>query len=453
MLNRGPSSFRKRTLAASFWSLTAFGCIQILRFGGNLLITRILMPEMFGVMAIAGVMLSGLAMFSDLGFKPNVVQSKRGTDQVFLNTVWTTQIMRGILLGALAVVAGSLIYIANLFKIVPDGSVYADPELPYVISALSLTAVIGGFESTKLLEASRNMTLDRVAGIEVATQLVSLVCMVSWALADRSIWALVAGGICSAIARTLLSHVCLPGNSNRWEWDRIAFSEIFRFGKWMFVSSILGFFVNSGDRLLLGSFLDSELLGVYAIAFLVYSSIEQILTRIMIDVSLPALSEVARERRADFKSNYYQFHVAIGGFAYLCSGMLITSGATLIHIFYDSRYEQAGWMLEIIAVTLLTVPFRLATQSFLALGVPHLLSAVIAIRLATLFVATPIGFHSFGIVGALWGIVLSHFAYLPIIILYNVRHRIFDVRTELFMLPLVAAGLMAGRLAATVFGP
>ena len=130
----------------------------------------------------------------------------------------------------------------------------------------------------------------------------------------------------------------------------------------------------------------------------------------------------------------------------------MTSGGSFVLLVYDRRYQQAGWMLEILAVALLTVPFRLATQSFLALGVPHLLSAVISIRLVTLFVLAPVGFYSFGILGALWGIVLSHFAYLPMIILYNVRHKIFDMRTELYLLPLIGVGAVVGRLIAGMIG-
>jgi len=361
-----------------------------------------------------------------------------------------TQIFRGLLLGLFALIASLLLHFANQIGMISKSSVYADPSLPMVIAVLSITAVAAGLESTKLLEASRSMLLNRIMWIEVTTQIAALLCTIGWVLIDRSIWALVAGGICSAATRVILSHAWLPGVTNRWQWNDTAFQEIIHFGKWMFISSVLGFLVNSGDRLLLGSFVDTNVLGVYVIAYLIYSSIEQVLMKIISDVSLPTLSEVVRERLAELKPNYYRFHVVIGSFAYICSGVLITSGVSLVHLLYDPRYAQAGWMLEILAVALLTVPFRLATQSFLALGVPHLLSAVISIRLVVLFVATPVGFHFFGVPGALWGIVLSQFAYLPMIILFNIRHRIFDVRTELYLLPFVGVGMALGWLIAII---
>ena len=116
--------------------------------------------------------------------------------------------------------------------------------------------------------------------------------MIGWAFIDRSIWALVGGAICSAVVRVILSHAWLPGTSNRWQWDKLAFREIVHFGKWMFLSSILGFLVNSGDRLLLGGLISSNELGIFSIAYLIPNSVEQIPTKIMADVSFPALSEV-----------------------------------------------------------------------------------------------------------------------------------------------------------------
>ena len=176
--------------------------------------------------------------------------------------------------------------------------------------------------------------------------------MIGWAFIDRSIWALVAGAICSAVVRVILSHTWLPGVPNRWQWDKLAFREIFHFGKWMFLSSILGFLVNSGDRLLLGGLLNTNSLGIYSIAYLIFNSVEQLPTKIMGDVSFPALSEVSRDRPTELKRSYYRFHVVIASFVYICSGVLITSGASLVHLLYDPRYEQAGWMLEILAVAL-----------------------------------------------------------------------------------------------------
>ena len=181
---------KQRVLSASIWSLGGYGFSQVLRFGSNLLMTRLLVPEMFGVMAIATVVMIGLAMFSDLGLKPSVVRSKRGNDPVFLNTAWVTQILRGLLLWCLRAHRKS--------THIPCQSNWHGPSRQRVYgyqSTICDRCLVDhgrywGFESTKLLEGSRNLSLKRIAQIEVTTQIAGLLCMIGWAFIDRSIWAL-----------------------------------------------------------------------------------------------------------------------------------------------------------------------------------------------------------------------------------------------------------------------
>src|SRR5262245_40959484 len=152
-------SLKQRVLYAGIWSLVGYGVGQAIRFGSNLLMTRLLVPDMFGVMAIATIVLIGLAMFSDLGLRPNIVQSRRGDDSDFLNTAWVVQILRGIILWLFAIGIAVVIALSGWLDIVPKARVYADPRLPYVIGILSVAVLINGFNSTKLFEASRNLAL------------------------------------------------------------------------------------------------------------------------------------------------------------------------------------------------------------------------------------------------------------------------------------------------------
>jgi len=439
-------SLKQRVMRAGLWSLASFLFSSVIRFGSNLVLTRLLVPEMFGVMAVASAVLVGLHMFSDVGIKQNIIQSPRGNEPSFLNTAWSIQISRGFALFFVAICVGLLIFVAGRAGLVPAGTAYAAPSLPAVICVLSISAILTGFESTKIFEASRALTLGRITRVEITSQIVGLMSTMIWVIFDRSIWALVSGGIASSLARTVLSHVWLSGVSNRRDWDTSAASEIIRFGRWIVISSVLGFFVNAGDRLLLGGLFDAKTLGQYVIASLFMASVEGILVKMMQDVSFPTFSEVVRDRPLELKKHYYKFHLVIAVVAYFSAGMLMTFGRSLIAVLYDQRYAAAGWMLEILSVILITVPFRLATESFLALGAPKFLSKIIVLRLVSMFILTPLGFYLFDIGGALWGIVLSHFSYIPMIVFYNSRHNLLDARKETFLLIIIPFGLMSGFL-------
>jgi O-antigen/teichoic acid export membrane protein len=80
---------------SSFWTILGYGLSQLFRLAGNIILTKLLMPEMFGIMAIVNVLIMGSQMFSDIGLGPSIIQNKRGEDPDFINTAWTLQIIRG----------------------------------------------------------------------------------------------------------------------------------------------------------------------------------------------------------------------------------------------------------------------------------------------------------------------------------------------------------------------
>src|SRR5690348_14457872 len=90
-------SLKQRVFTAGVWSFASFGLSQAIRLGSNLLTTRLLAPEMFGLMAIAFLVTNCLAMFSDIGLHIHVIQGKR-RDAKFINTIWVMQIIRGSIL-------------------------------------------------------------------------------------------------------------------------------------------------------------------------------------------------------------------------------------------------------------------------------------------------------------------------------------------------------------------
>jgi O-antigen/teichoic acid export membrane protein len=141
----------------------------------------------------------------------------------------------------------------------------------------------------------------------------------------------------------------------------------------------------------------------------------------------------------------YRFHIVTASFSYFCCGALIVSGNTLIILLYDRRYEQAGWMLEVLAVGLLALPFNLAIYCLLARGLPKLFTNLIAIRTAVAIALIPLGFHFFGFPGALWAIAASQLSVLPMTIYYQLKYDLFDLSTEILLLPALFAGMILGK--------
>ncbi len=441
-----PGSLKQRMIGAGSWSLAGYAAAQLLRFASNLALTRLLTPDMFGVMAVAYVVIGGLAMFFDLGVNALVIRSERAKDAAFLNTAWSIRVLQGIILWLIALGVASLIVAGTQLHMIPKDSVYADPRTAYVIATVSFISVLRGFTSNKLWEANRDLDLRRLTLIEILSQLSGLVVIFGWIAVDRSIWALVAGAIIGVLVRTILSHSYLNGTPSRWHWDKSAVREIFHFGKWIALASVIGFLANSGDRLLLGGMVGPTVLGIYSIAFFIFKTLDEVIANVIIKVIFPALSEIVRERPHHLKTSYYRVHAIISSSAYFCAGILMISGQELIGFIYDPRYYQAGRMLQILSIALLATPFGVAERCFVALGLPKYIAQVGAVSLVILVIGTIGGFHLYGLIGAVWGIALSFFSSVPLVIYYQAKHDILDIRRELYALLGLPAGLAAGLL-------
>lgn len=442
----GKAQLRDRILRAGSWMLLGHMARQVLRLGSNLVLTRLLVPEMFGVMAIVTVVLIGLEMISDVGLRNNIIQSSRGEERIFLNTAWAVSIIRSSFLYIIALLLSYLLYLAGSNGWISEQVVYANPVLPSVIAVMSLTVLISGFNSTKLYVANRKIHLGRIVTLELVCQLASVPVMIGIAFLNPTIWALVIGALVNRILFMILSHTAMPGQSNRLEWEAEAFYEIFHFGKWVFLSSLLGFFVNQGDRLLLGGLISAEILGVYSIALLLVSAILQVFQKIFSNVLFPALSEVSRERKDGLSRVYYKIRFRVDLVTMFTAGMLFATGQLIVEILYDDRYLEAGWMMQILSLSIAGIGFTLAKQIALALGHTRFFSGLVTLQLVTLYSLTIVLFKLFGLPGAIWGIVLYPVTGIIASFWYMKKNNLLQLHREVMMIPLAFVGWVVGVL-------
>lgn len=435
---------KQRLFRAARWTLVGYACTQVLRLGSNLILARLLAPEMFGVMAIGHMVIIGLRMFSDVGLGSGTIQSRRGDDPDYLNVVWIVQIVRGGLITLCGLMFASGLMLATNYGFLPAHSVYADPLVPKLVALLSISGLISGFDSTKIWWARRHLALAKLTKIELGSQLATTAFILAWAAISPSVWALAFGWLFSASLVMLMTHLALPGPSNRFKWDRTAFGEILHFGKWTFVSSALSFLLTSGDRLLMGGFLTTTLMGLYSIAFELLYALQAVVIRLVGFTVLPALSEVARERPEQLRQTLYRVRLPLDVACVVTAGMLTILGPSIVGLLYDKRYSDVGWMLSVLATTLLATRLGVFDQCLLAMGRPKLLSVLNGVRLVALYVSVPTGYLLFGIEGAVGAVACSALVNSVVVLTLQSRLRLLDIRREMLVVPLYALGLLAG---------
>lgn len=384
----------KRALNSSVLTAINYGGQQALRFGGNLLLTRLLFPKAFGLMTLVQSFLIGLEMLSDVGITPSIVHSKRGDEPGFLNTAWTLQAVRGVILWGVACALA-----------IPAAWFYDEPALRWMLPALGIHAVLSGLSSTKLAVADRRLSLGRLTAIDLGSYAVGLGSTILLAWWMRDVWSLVLGSFVQASLKLVASHFLLDGPRNRFRWDKTVLGEIGSYGRWIFLSTAVGYLAIQGDRLVLGRLLSVQFLGVYGVALVLSQLPSEIIRQAAGKVLFPSYSEIMRTAPEKLYGTLRKSRLLLLAAAWTGCFFLIIIGNWLIRFLYDDRYIEASWMLPVMAFGTLGHALILSYDGILlATGNTHWLALLLTIQTSIKFASIFVGHYVGGERGVILGL-------------------------------------------------
>jgi O-antigen/teichoic acid export membrane protein len=256
--------------------------------------------------------------------------------------------------------------------------------------------------------------------------------MVVWAWITPSIWSLVAGGIVTSTVLVLLSHVWLPGIRNRFRFDRKAARALFSFGAWIFLSTLAIFGANNLDLVILGRITTMTTLGVYSIAVMLAVAPTQALSSLSRTVLFPLYSRVrysSKDLSEAFRAGRWPL-IILGGWA---AAGFIGGGPTIVRLLYDSRYWEAGWMLQILSAGLWFGIVLGGTHGavVLAVGRSDWTAAMAFSKVLGMAAFVPLGYWVGGFPGAVVGLGVSEVVRYVVSVLGAVTMGFDDRRNDL----------------------
>lgn len=424
-----------RASRAAVASVLGQGAAQGLRLVGNLILSYLLFPEAFGLMLIANTVLLGLQILSDLGLAPAIIRHPRGDDRDFVDTAWTIGVVRGVVLFAI-----------GLLLTIPIADFYREPMLRQIIPAAASSALIVGLISTKIASLTRHLRPGPVLAVEIAAQAAGLVAMIVHAKLAPSVWVLVVGGLVTAVVKTLLSQLALPGPMNRFRWEARARRDLASFGKWLFVSSIFTFVAMRSDVVMLGRLLPVDTLGVYSIGIMLSMVVRDVLQQIHRFSLMPAMAASHRAGAGVLADNFAR----VRGLA-LPAALLAILGATLLApaffgLLYDERYHAAAWIAQL---SMVAVWFSFLADvnghALLAAGNSRAWAVTNAVRAIVTTAGCALGFFLGGLPGLMIGGLFGTVAAYAVSTIQLSGLGISAVRTDL---PWTAIGLALGGIGA-----
>jgi O-antigen/teichoic acid export membrane protein len=394
-------SLKSLAIKGVSWTVIGYGATQVLRFGSNIILTRLLEPKIFGLMSIVTIFLISIQLFSDFGINQSIIRHRRGEEPVFLNTAWTVQVVRGI-----------CIWLVYLIIAWPLSLIYNQPDLMWLIPFAGLNAIILGFHSTIFAKFSRHVSVDRVTIINISVYIIQIFVTLTLTLFYRSIWPLVVGSLLSSLFKLFIGHWLNRKSPNRFAWDRDALKELFSFGKWVFIATMIGFLAAQSDVVILGKLAPLEKVGVYNIAFTLSDIPRQIINGIYTSVIYPLVSKLINLPKLVFRQKFADQRRYLLIPCAIVIAMLANFGDLVISLFYDNRYYDARWMIPILSLGLWhTLLYRTTSSCLVAMGKPFYVAQGNFLRFLIVAMGLPIVFSWQGLFGA---VVLMSFSDLPV---------------------------------------
>lgn len=389
---------KQRIFSGALWTFFGFGATQALKLVSILILARMLSPADYGLVSIVTVVLVGITMVSDLGFGPNVMQNERGEEEAFLNSIWSLQVAKGFLVWFLCILLAW-----------PISYFYDQPILLPIMVVSTFASVLSGFNSTGVYSTDRNIDLKKQTIFQFSAQFVSLAIMITIAYFYPTVWALVIGGLVTAGVYAYLSHH-LVSMQNKWHWDPETNKKILHFGKWVAISSTMGFIVIHSAPLILGKFLTMTKLGLFSNGVNLARVMEGINFTIIQKVVTPVIAKIRDQDNQEIRKKLTKLKLALMGLFLPGLWIMIIFAPQIIGIMFDARYQDAAWIMQVYSIALIPMVISGLGQFYLVLGDNKLLAHLTFFKTIAFFILVFGGWYLNGGNGIIVGVCLYNTA-------------------------------------------
>ncbi len=400
---------KSQKVKSALWVFGGYGGAQFIRLGSNLILTRLLAPEMFGLMALVNAILLGISLLSDVGIRDSIINTnKSAAGDRFLHTAWTLQIVRGGMI--FLFVAISAPFFEDYF-----GYENLSGLLPLAAAAI----VIHGFSSINMYVLEKELEFRPQICIELVSNFMGVVCMIIVAYYYQTVWSLVVSMIVQSTCFALLTNIVLPGRRMRFDWEWESVKSIIHLGKWIFLSTAAMYVTFQGDKLILAKMISAYDFGIYSIAAIFGYVLKDVVAKMSNKLLTPVYRQIVEEGLPLYSMLKTRFSLLLIVF---CAALVLSLlGEWLINTLYDDRYANAGWILQWLVFAGICYSFDDTIRGFLVANRDSYHSFCVQFLKGTFFLgfALLLAPH-YGMMGVLLAMALAPLATYPYL-MYVVR--------------------------------
>lgn len=286
-----------KTISGLKWNYLSTIITSIFQLIHTAIISRILDPSVFGLLAMANLVLRFGVYFSRMGIGSAIIQ-KRELSKDDVRASFTMSIMFS---GA---VTGIVIILAPFSKYLFNSS-----EVVNVVRVLSLTMLINGFNIVAVNLIRRNFEYKSLFYCEIVSYFVgSMLVGIPMAYLGYGVWSLVVASIVQGIILTIMAYAFVK-HPIKPLFSLSVYRPLFSFGSKVFTISFLEFANYNIDSALIGRSLGETQLGLYNRAHHIIDLPSEKITTSLTQVLFSSFSNIQENLRQVRKAYLLSDHI------------------------------------------------------------------------------------------------------------------------------------------------
>lgn len=328
------STLKEQTVNGVKWQVAASFISKIISFGTTIVLARILGPANYGLFALAFVIIGSFGLFKSLGIESALIQRKNGIEKA-ANTAFFIIPTLGIFLYLL--LYASAPFIASFLN---------NKELISVLRVLGIIFVLWSLSRVPLSLLEKEMRFAKISISEIIGTILFSVTAIALAKLHFGVWCLIYGQLINTITFTILLWTFCSWRP-KFEFDRKVAFEMSNFGIFIFLTGMIWFLKMNLDNVLVGKFLGTEKLGLYAIAFNISNFGSDYFSNKVYRVTYPAYAKL-QENKENLKAAFLNVFSHICFFVFPLGLGIFLLGDDFIKIAYGDKWLEAIMSLRIL---------------------------------------------------------------------------------------------------------
>jgi len=345
-----------------------------------LVLARILVPEDFGVVAAAAVVISFSQVFSDAGLAKALIHRQDRVEES-ANVVFWLNLGIGLVIVTLLLVGAP--FIASFFH---------DERITPVVQVLSLQILLAAFSSVHTALLQKDLNFKPLFWVRLVTTAAPGLASIPLAIHGMGYWALVFGTLLGQMAQSAVLWMSSPWRP-QWGLDRGLATELVAFGKWAMLSGLIGWFYNWMDAIVVGHYLGPHDMGLYRTGNTFVTMIFGLIFSPLLPVLYSAFSRV----RHDLSKVAESLLLVVKGIAMVAfpiSAGLIALRVPIEQFVFRDEWGGIGMVIAILA---LVQGFAWLVgsngEAYRGVGKPHIETWAMALSLVAYFIGYIVSVH------------------------------------------------------------